>query len=126
MSDQQKPQPYTLDTFTMQSPIRSSTKQIQKSICIRQLKHIWHKLPREILKQFPSTLSTFTSIPLDQSTRTDTTNRFSIHEFQIYLQGKLRLPLHPHPPTTCTYGNPIDNFGDHFFTFLGKFLYIIL
>ena len=67
-------------------------------------------------KYFPSTLSTLTSIPLGQSTRTDTTNRFGADEFKIFLQRKLRLSLYPKPPTACTCGNPIDKYGDHFFT----------
>ena len=114
--DQNNKQPYSLDTYTLQAPIQASTKQIQKMISIRRLQHIWHKLPKDIQKQFPSTLSSFTSIPLGQSTRTDTTNRFTTDEFKIFLQRKLRLPLFPQPPTTCTCGNPIDKFGDHFFT----------
>ena len=108
--------PYSLDSFTLQAPIRSSTKQIQKAISITRLKHIWQRLPKPIQKQFPSTLSTLTSIPLGQSTRSDATNRFSTDEFKIFIQRKLRLPLFPPPPATCTCGNPIDRFGDHFFT----------
>jgi len=108
MSNQNKnnQQPYTLDAYTLQLPLRATTKQIQKVICINRLKHIWPTLPKEIQKQFPSTLSTLTSIPLGQSARTDTTNRFTADKFKIFLRRKLRLPLHPKPPTTCTCVNP--------------------
>ena len=109
-------QPYTLDTYTLQVPLRAATKQIQKVICIDRLKRIWPTLPKDIQKHFPSTFSTLTSIPLGQSTRTDTTNRFTADEFKVFLQRKLRLPLYPKPPKTCTCGNQIDKFGDHFFT----------
>ena len=107
---------FTLQTYTLQASLHQTTKQIQKEISIHRLKKIWTNLPIDIKKQFPSTLSTLTSIPLGQSTRIDPTNRFSNDEFKIYIQRKLRLPLDPAPPPTCTCGRKIDKYGDHFFT----------
>jgi len=116
-SDSKNPQPFTLQTYTLQAPLNSTTRKIQKEICLHRLKKTWPNLPLDIKRQFPSTLSTFTSIPLvGQSTRIDPTNRFSNGEFKIYIQRKLRLPLDPAPPPTCTCGRRIDKYGDHFFT----------
>jgi len=57
-------QPFTLQTYTLQAPLHKITKQIQKEISIHRLKKIWTNLPIDIKKQFPSTLSTLTSICL--------------------------------------------------------------
>jgi len=114
--DPKNPTPYTIETFTTQAPLHSITKQIQKEIAIQRLQRIWPNLPPSIQKHFPSTLSTLTSTPLGQSTRTDTTNHFTPDEFKIFLQRKLRLPLWPRPPQTCSCGKNIDKYGDHFFT----------
>ena len=115
-TDPNNPKPLNLLSYTLQSPLHSTTKNIQKQISIQRLQTLWPDLPKDLQKQLPSTLSTLTSIPLGQSTRTDHTNRFSANEFKIFLQRKLRIPLDPPPPKICTCGRHIDKYGDHFFT----------
>ena len=107
---------YTIESYTYQAPLFSTAKKIQKEIAINRLKTTWPQLSPNIQKHMPSTLSALTSIPFGQSTRTDHTNHFTTDEFKIFLQRKLRLPLWPPPPTTCTCGKAIDKYGDHFFT----------
>ena len=87
------PVPITLELITYQLPLFTTAKTIQKEIATRRLKQAWTSLPPLIQKHLPSTLSTLTSIPFGQSTRTDKTNYFNIDEFKILMQRKLRLPL---------------------------------
>ena len=112
---QETPQNITLTSFTLSLPLNPTTKHIQKGINIQRHQTIWPTLPPDVKKHFPSLLSCLTSIPVGMSTRTDSSNHFSIDEFRIYLQRKLRIPLWPPPPKICTCGKQIDKFGDHFF-----------
>jgi len=107
--------PLTIESYTYQASLFTTAKEVQKEIAINRLKSNWTHVSPSIQKHFPSTLSALKSIPFGQSTRTDHTNHFTTYEFRIFLQRKLRLPLWPPPPTTCTCGKNIDKFGDYFF-----------
>jgi len=114
-SRQEIPTPITLTSYTLSLPLNHTTKQIQKNINLHRHKTLWPTLPPDVKKHFPSLLSCLTSIPVGMSTRTDSSNHFSIDEFRIFLQRKLRMPLWPPPPKRCSCGKSIDKYGDHLF-----------
>jgi len=105
----------TLIDFTLHTPLHLTTKTIQREILNHRMKSIWPNLDDSIKKHLPSTMSTLTSTPLMNVSRTDPTNRLSYDEFKIYCQRKMRLPLWPSTPT-CICGQMVDPYGDHFFT----------
>jgi len=105
-----------LTDFTLHTPLHSNSLRFQKDLLTKRAQLLWHRLTPSLKKSFPSTMSLLTSIPMNNITRTDVTNRFTPPEFCTYAQRKLRLPLWPPLPHTCSCNAPIDPYGDHFFT----------
>jgi len=102
--------------FTLHSSLHATSTRFQKDIVLKRSQLLWHGLPPPLKKTFPSTMSTLTSVPLNNITRTDPTNHFSAQEFLVYLQRKLRLPIWPKLPSKCICNSHMDPYGDHLFT----------
>jgi len=105
-----------LTDFTLHTPLHSNMMKFQKDLLTKRAQLLWHRLTPTLKKSFPSTMSLLTSIPMNNITRTDPTNRFTPSEFCTYAQRKLLLPLWPPLPRKCSCNATIDPYGDHFFT----------